>query len=257
MKLTTFKFPGFVFMMLAGLLCLVLGGPPDARADLVLKGGSVTASFTDLGAQGFGNDPRLLTLQNNDTEAGQIIINSSGAPVAASYLGLNNVASPGPPSAKNNAPSLFDLGWNLGNQVSIGLNLDESGNQPHTVTLTNLVLNLYNNTGGIVGSFSLASSVLFDQAALDLQSGNGNAVFDFVLNAPEQSTFNTLTAGQQGSLFVGLAARLEGSNDGPDSFIGIPGPGAPSNVPEPTTLFLLGSGLLGLGGYSRKKFFKK
>jgi hypothetical protein len=43
-----------------------------ARADIILVGGTPNASFTDLGAQGFGNAPRMLTLQDNTFEFGSV-----------------------------------------------------------------------------------------------------------------------------------------------------------------------------------------
>jgi hypothetical protein len=54
--------------------------------------------------------------------------------------------------------------------------------------------------------------------------------------------------GQQGELTDNCCARWE--------VWGTP-VGSTTPVPEPATMLLLGSGLIGLAGYGRKKFFKK
>src|SRR5438876_9233294 len=94
----------------------------SAKADLILVGGNppvpvatVAASFTGLGAQGFGAAPRLLTLQTNGVETGSV------TPVDVT----NGNAVPG--ANKSTTPTLSTLGWTTGSQVGIGFNSDQSG----------------------------------------------------------------------------------------------------------------------------------
>jgi hypothetical protein len=220
-----------------------------ASANLVLIGGTPEASFVDLGSQGFGAAPRLLTLQTNTVELG------SGTPVDVA----NGDAVPG--ANKTTTPTLSTLGWTAGNKVGIGFNSDQSGGTG--ITMQSLVLTIFNGTTA-VGSFSLASPITFSAVSLALQQGNGNAVFDFGLTPAEQTAFNTLIAmfGGGGSLRAGLLSQLGCptgspssclvSNDGPDSFVGFAQAGQPV-VPLPGALPLFVTGLVGLGLLVRRK----
>src|SRR5262245_37635536 len=99
-------------LLAASFSCSLAGA---ANADLILVGGNppvgvstVAASFTNIGAQGFGNAPRMLTMQTNTVETGSV------TPVDV----VHNDAVPG--ADKSTTPTLGTLGWNLGGQVGIG-----------------------------------------------------------------------------------------------------------------------------------------
>jgi hypothetical protein len=218
-----------------------------ARADIVLVGATPATSFTDLGAQGFGNAPRMLTLQTNDFESGGV------TPIDT----VNGDAVSG--SNKSTTPTLSDLNWNSGANVGIGFNADQS----HTgITLDTLVLTIYDGTTPVGSPFSLTSPITFSLADLTLQNGNGNSVFNFHLTLAQQGAFDTIL-GMSGSsgFYAGLSASLGctdnspagciSSNDGPDSFVGF----AESEVPLPAALPLFATGLVGLGllGWRRKR----
>jgi hypothetical protein len=239
-------------LWVAMLSVAVLAGMSSvAQADLVLiNPGDPANSFVDLGAQGFGNAPRLLTLQ------GPIPPQAHSANFEVGNETPINVENGDAVDGadKSTTPTLATLGWITGANVGIGFNAAQSGGTG--ITMNSLTLTLYNGTTA-VGSFNLGAPVplQFSAADLALQPGNGNAVFDFHLTAAEQAQFNTLVGTFGTGLFAGVGSDLgchstpsatcQVSNDGPDTFVGFVQAGQ-RVVPEPGTLLLLGSGLVGV-----------
>ena len=79
------------------------------------------------------------------------------------------------------------------------------------------------------------------------QLSGGNTIIDIIgLNIPDTATYSftlDILSGELGWQLFGYPTVTDGNGS--------------SSVPEPTTMLLLGSGLIGLAGYGRKKFFKK
>jgi hypothetical protein len=229
-----------------------------ARASLVLVGdvggsivpvATVAEAFVDLGGAGFGNAPRMLTLQTNTVETGNV------TPVDVA----NGDAVSG--ANKSTTPTLGTLGWTSGSQVGIGFLSDQSGQTG--ITMQSLTLTIFNGTTA-VGSFSLASSLApltFTADDIKIEQGNANGVFDFGLNLTEQGQFNAILALSGSSGFLaGLSSQLGCpagapagclvSNDGPDTFLGF----AQSAVvvPLPAAFWFMLTGLVGLIGFGSK-----
>jgi hypothetical protein len=246
------KFKSLPFLAGAAAALLLSSG---AHASLVLTGGTPAASFVDLGAQGFGNAPRLLTLQTHPFESGSV------TPVNVTH----DDAVPG--SDKSSTPTLLATGWNSGANVGIGFNADQTGGASAGLTLDALVLTIFNGTTAI-GSFSLnPAPVQFSASDLAMEQGNGSAIFNFGLTAAEQTAFNTIRAmaGSDG-FFAGLSSSigcdatnftgcLHPADNGPDTFVAfsqavIPAPSIGHGLP---VLLAIGGLLLGARFLGRSK----
>jgi hypothetical protein len=206
--------------------------PIGAHASLVL------VSPVDFGGTGLGAVNTILTVQaqgNGTTEAG-----------AVSWNGTTDIITG---NAKTGASqtqtrTLGDLGVTSASTLRVVFNANESRNDL-SISLDSLVLNIYSAAGALLFSSGPVSHLFSD-----ITQGTGNSGYVFALDGAQAATAqSTAFSGAFQTNRVGLSTSLSLVSDGVETFFVANAPA----VPEPGTLSLLASGMLGIFGVARRR----
>jgi hypothetical protein len=229
-----------------------------ALAFFILAGSVAKADIVYLGARviqpsGQGVVPTVLTLQENGAVKDRDGIESG----AVRRVNGHDVNEGDAKNGINSKTILFsDLrnqaGVTNASQLGIFLDIVEPGND-NLLTISgrnSLVLTAYKNDGTVLGQFFYTGE--FRNLTATPGPGGGRSDHVFGLDSIQAAQLQALINANS-DLRLGLAATLGSTFGGPDQFFFGNIGNNPAAVPEPATMFLLGTGLAGVAAKVRKR----
>ncbi len=248
----------------------LFAAPQAAQASLIFD------SSIDVTAQGFGNNPRLLTLQErgqgDDVQSGCVAAGAGGSISIGSGScisdgrvfmgnGVTNVGgdevNPMADNQKFGIPTLGELGFQDASDIGLLFNaIEPGGAAKNDVNVNDVTLKFYDSSG------KLLAAIDGSQNFPTTETGNGRAGNVFVVDAEQQAFLNsTIFTGNFSDIRIALESTISAAQAGPESFSAInlrrsTPPGGSTGgtpVPAPAGFGLFALAALGLMGSRRKK----